>query len=208
MTEAVASARAKAAEEAAEEARRLEHLQAYMRRSDWVGVEPVTAIDIMLDDPDLVEIMRSVNEAAADFRAAAAAEAQLLEAHESRVLDRGLLRSVRDYVAQDCPGVADDSDSSSGNFPLRGPGEPDAPPPRPLVSARNPSEPEALPPRPIPDYCNTPAALNAQRNYVDNAARSTEQQRIYENRAASSSASSMAVPPNPFGGQLSAQVDL
>ena len=50
MTEAVASARAKAAEEAAEEARRLEHLQAYMRRSDWVGVEPVTAIDIMWEN--------------------------------------------------------------------------------------------------------------------------------------------------------------
>ena len=190
VTEAVAAARAKAAEEAAEEARRLEQLQAYMRRSDWVGVEPVTAIDMTLDDPDLVEIMRAVNEAAADFSAAAAAEAQLLEAHEGRVLDRGLLRSVRDYVAQNCPGVADDSDSSSGNFPLPDPGEPEAPPPPPM-----------------PDYVNTPAALNAQRKYVDKAARSTAQQRNYENRAASSSASSMAVQPIPFGGRLIPQVD-
>jgi hypothetical protein len=41
---------------------------------------------------------------------------------------------------------------------------------------------------------------------IEDAARSTAQQMIYENRAASSSASCMAVPPKPFGGQLTTQV--
>jgi hypothetical protein len=163
--------RSKAAIQAADEARRVAEFQTYLRRHDWAGVEPVAPIDLQLDDPALVEIMNSVNAAAAEFTAAAAAEAQLLEAHEGRVIQRGILRSIRDHVSQDCPGVADDSDSSSGSFPLPGDGEPEAPPPPPLA-----------------DYVNTPAALASQRRYVDKQARSTAQ-RNYENRAAASSSS-------------------